>query len=278
MTKPKASKPSRMPKKPAEIAKPVPASPPAPVAETPKSPAAKAAPHLYGRLLGIMRARGADYPTQSAEDFAAYAFSGLKPEGTAEVLLCAQMVACWETWMAMLSGAKLADDYQAMTEKGALAVKLLSVFERQFATLTKARKPPQVVTVEHVHKHLHVNAPGPTGDATIIQGQPYEPTTPRSPRTCSSTRDAWRDAGSRMLYAKPLRCRTVVAAFTAEPLQAPQAVSATDPGSMVDTVRSRSSCAAPCGRCYVRPARRCQRGRKEQPQAGGLGLQVSLIV
>ena len=67
-----------------------------------------------------------------------------------------------------------------MRETGALAAKLLSVFERQFATLTRARKPPQVVTVEHVHKHLHVNAqiPGQTGEVTTIQGQPYESTAP----------------------------------------------------------------------------------------------------
>ena len=82
--------------------------------------------------------------------------------------------------MEMLTGAKMATDFQNMTEKGSLAVKLLSVFERQFATLTKARKPPQVVTVEHVHKHLHFEAPQPTGEATIIEGQAHEPTDPRA--------------------------------------------------------------------------------------------------
>ena len=73
----------------------------------PKSLAAKGAVHLYGRLLGIMRARGEDSPTQSAEDFATYAFTELAPRNAAEVLLCAQMTATWETGMAMLSGAKL---------------------------------------------------------------------------------------------------------------------------------------------------------------------------
>jgi hypothetical protein len=46
----------------------------------PKSLAAKGAVHLYGRLLGIMRARGEDSPTQSAEDFATYAFTDLHLE------------------------------------------------------------------------------------------------------------------------------------------------------------------------------------------------------
>ena len=54
-----------------------------------------------------MRARGEDSPTQSAEDFATYAFTELAPRNAAEVLLCAQMTATWETGMAMLSGAKL---------------------------------------------------------------------------------------------------------------------------------------------------------------------------
>src|SRR4029077_4514553 len=107
---------------------------------------------------------------RAQKDFAVYALTGLEPKNGAEVLLCSQMVATWEAGLAMLSAAKSSTDFQSLEAQGSLAVKLLSVFERQFATLTKARKPPQVVTVEHVHRHLHVNAPGPTGEATIIEG------------------------------------------------------------------------------------------------------------
>jgi hypothetical protein len=136
--------------------------------------------HLFGRILAVMRSRGTDYPTESEEGFGTLAFAAMKPQTTAEVLLCSQMVATWEVGMGMLTAAKLADDYRALSEKGNLAVKLLSIFERQFATLTKARRPPQTVVVEHVHKHLHVTgqAPGPTGEVKIIEGQPYESTTP----------------------------------------------------------------------------------------------------
>jgi len=79
--------------------------------------------------------------------------------------------------MALLTGAKLASDFQSMTEKGNLAAKLLSLYERQFSALERARRPPQTVTVVHEHRHVHVNAPGPTGEATIINGQPYESAT-----------------------------------------------------------------------------------------------------
>jgi hypothetical protein len=60
-----------------------------------------------------------------------------------------------------------------MQEAGNLAAKLLGLFERQFTALTKARKPPPVVTVEHVHRHLHVTTPGPTGEEIRIEGQPH---------------------------------------------------------------------------------------------------------
>jgi hypothetical protein len=83
------------------------------------------------------------------------------------------------------SRSKLADNVVMMQEAGNLAAKLLGLYERQFAALTKARKPPQVVIVEHVHKHLHVNGqpiPGATGVINQIEGQPYEtkPTEPRA--------------------------------------------------------------------------------------------------
>ena len=120
-----------------------------------------------------MRSRGSEEVTESQKDFATYAFTGLEPKNTAEVLLCSQMVATYEAGMALLAGSKGATDFQNMTEKGNLAVKLLSIYERQFATLERARRPAQTVTVVHEHRHVHVNAPGPTGEATIIQGQPY---------------------------------------------------------------------------------------------------------
>jgi hypothetical protein len=156
-----------------------PVSPPAPVPEKPKSPAAKVAPHLYGRLLGIMKSRGAEEATESKKDFGATALAQMAPRNTSEVMLCSQMVATWEVGMSMLTASKQSTDFQSLEAQGNLAVKLLSVFERQFSALTKARKPLQVVTVEHVHKHLHVNAPGPTGVITEIEGQAHA-TDPRT--------------------------------------------------------------------------------------------------
>jgi hypothetical protein len=163
----------------------------------PKTPAEKMAPHMYSRMLGIMRSRGAEDATEYQKDFAAYAFDGLNPENTAEVLLCSQMVATWETGMAMLSAAKSSTDFQNLTEQGTLAVKLMSLFERQFATLTKARRPPQVVTVVHEHKHIHVSTPGPTGDEIRIEGQAHATIDARTlalaPSTPLLSQDAPRD-------------------------------------------------------------------------------------
>jgi Protein of unknown function (DUF3102) len=122
---------------------------------------------------------------KSEQDFGFNAFAGLEPKNTAEVLLATQMVACHEVGMALITRSKLADNVVMMQEAGNLAAKLLGLYERQFVALTKARKPPQVVIVEHVHKHLHVNGqpiPGATGVINKIEGQPYEtkPTEPRA--------------------------------------------------------------------------------------------------
>jgi hypothetical protein len=174
------SKPPKKTSPPAKAEKPATeiASPPATASEKPKSLAARGAVHLYSRILGVMRSRDASEASEIQKDFAVYALTGLKPENAAEVLLCSQMVATWEAGLAMLSAAKSSTDFQSLEAQGALAVKLLSVFERQFATLTKARKPPQVVTVEHVHKHLHFEAPQPTGGEIRIEGQAYESAPP----------------------------------------------------------------------------------------------------
>jgi hypothetical protein len=218
MSKTKKAAPS---KKPAEK----PASPPAPVAEKPPMTGAQMAEelkrpipgpmhnHLFGRMLAVMRARGTDYPTESEKDFALFAFAGLKPENTAETLLCSQMVATWEAGMAMLTGSKMASDFQSMAEKGALAVKLLSIFERQFATLTKARKPPQTVIVQHEHRHIHVGgqAPGPTGDEIRIEGQVLEGTHPTALALA---------AAPALLGQDPPRDALPVAADKARPLPA----------------------------------------------------------
>ena len=136
--------------------------------------------HTAGRLMSVMKRNGAEAITESEQDFGFNAFAGLEPKNTAEVLLATQMVACHEVGMALITRSKLADNVVMMQEAGNLAAKLLGLYERQFAALTKARKPPQIVTVEHVHKHLHVNGqvPGSTGEVRIIGGQPYESATP----------------------------------------------------------------------------------------------------
>jgi len=85
--------------------------------------------------------------------------------------------------MALIIRAKQADNIVMMQEAGNLAAKLLGLYERQFATLLKARKPPQVVTVEHVHKHLHIDGqqtPGPMGEVIRIEGQPHGANDPRA--------------------------------------------------------------------------------------------------
>ena len=190
MTKPKditRDKPSSQrqnPKRKKVAGKP--ASPPAKTIKFPGSDAVQKAVtnpmlhHTAGRLMLVMKRNGAEAITESEQDFGFHAFAGLEPKNTAEVLLATQMVACHEVGMALIIRAKQADNVLMMQEAGNLAAKLLGLFERQFATLAKARRPPQVVTVEHVHKHLHVNGqvPGPTGEVTIIGGQPYESATP----------------------------------------------------------------------------------------------------
>jgi hypothetical protein len=141
--------------------------------------------HTIGRLMSVMKRNGAEAITESEQDFGFNAFAGLEPKNTAEVLLATQMVACHEVGMALITRAKLADNVVMMQEAGNLAAKLLGLYERQFTALMKARKPPQVVTVEHVHKHLHLNGPpipGATGVTNQFEGQPYETKRPE-PRT-----------------------------------------------------------------------------------------------
>jgi hypothetical protein len=138
--------------------------------------------HTTGRLMAIMRSRGAELPTESEQSFGINAFAGLKPRDTAEVLLCTQMVAVHEVAMAMLTGAKMATEIPSLQEQGNLAVKLLGMFERQFAALAKARRPQQVVEVQHTHRHVHIDGqpiPG-AGVMTQIEGQPYGPNDPRA--------------------------------------------------------------------------------------------------
>jgi hypothetical protein len=161
-------------KTPAEIA-----SPPA-KAEEPQKRAAHH--HVLDRMVRVMRARGADYPTDAEQDFGVKMLANLKPDGPAQVMLCAQMVATWEVGMAMLTASKQSTDFQSLEAQGNLAVKLLSIFERQFSALERARRPPQTVVVKHEHRHIHVGGqvPGETGEATIIEGQAYAPTDPRA--------------------------------------------------------------------------------------------------
>ena len=143
--------------------------------------------HLAGRLMSVMKRNGAESITDSEQSFGFYAFAGLEPKNTAEVLLATSMVATFEVGMTMITRAKLADNVVTMQEAGTLAAKLLSLFERQFATLTKARKPPQVVTVEHVHKHLHVTQPpGPVGEVIQIEDQAHATADQRTLATAPS--------------------------------------------------------------------------------------------
>lgn len=139
--------------------------------------------HTIGRLMTLMKSHGAEAATQSEQDFGVTAFAKMAPRDAAEALLIQQMIACHEVGLNMLTRAKHTPSSAEVVEAGGLAAKLLGLFERQFTALMKARKPPQVVTVEHVHRHLHVNGgeiPGATGASEIIQGQAHEPTDPRA--------------------------------------------------------------------------------------------------
>jgi hypothetical protein len=134
--------------------------------------------HTAGRLASVMRRPQAERPTQSELDFGFNALVGLKPENTAEVLLCTQMVAVHEVTMEMLTRAKMADHLAQMQEFGALAAKLLSMFERQYTTLMKVRRPQQTVRVEHISVNAGAQAvigDVNTGAGAIRQkeGQPH---------------------------------------------------------------------------------------------------------
>jgi hypothetical protein len=138
--------------------------------------------HILGRLAAVMRGSGADQPTDSEMSFGTAAFAGLAPTNTAEVLLCQQMVAVHECAMAALTGAKMATEIPTLQEKGLLATRLLGIFERQFQTLAKARKPQQIVEVQHTHRHVHIDGqsvPG-AGVMTEIEGQAYGTNDPRT--------------------------------------------------------------------------------------------------
>lgn len=137
--------------------------------------------HSIGRLLAIMRQKGA-LPSKDEEDFAYAAFVGLAPEDPAEIMLCQQLIAAHEMSMAMLTRCKQAEHMNQVQEYGNLGVKLMGLYERLFQTLVKARKPQQVVEVQHTHKHIHVNAqtvPGP-GDMKEIEGQAHGAIDPRA--------------------------------------------------------------------------------------------------
>ena len=90
----------------------------------------------------------------------------------------------------------------------AAGIALISIFERQFATLAKARRPPQVVTVVHEHKHVHVNTPGPTGEKIKIDGQPQATLDARTLAL----------AGPALLSQDPPRDNLPVASNNARPL------------------------------------------------------------
>jgi hypothetical protein len=138
--------------------------------------------HLVGRLCAVMRGSSADEATESQESFGLGAFAGFAPTTTAEVLLVSQMIATYEVGMNMLTRAKRANDIPNLQESGNLAVKLLGMYERQFQTLAKSRRPKQVVEVRHEHRHIHAHGqplPG-AGSVTQIEGQPHATSDPRA--------------------------------------------------------------------------------------------------
>jgi hypothetical protein len=72
----------------------------------------------------------------------------------------------------------MADGLAQMQESGTLAMKLLSMFERQYTTLMKVRRPQQTVRVEHISVNAGAQAvignvnPGGRG-LNQIEGHPH---------------------------------------------------------------------------------------------------------
>lgn len=142
--------------------------------------------HTADRLVTVMRRPQAETATKNELEFGINALVGLKPENTAEVLLCTQMVAVHEVTMEMLTRAKMADGLVQMQEFGALATKLLSMFERQYTTLMKVRRPQQTVRVEHIS--VNAGAQAVIGNVNTgarglgqNEGQPHATISPTAP-------------------------------------------------------------------------------------------------
>ena len=82
--------------------------------------------------------------------------------------------------------AKMADGLVQMQEFGALATKLLSMFERQYTTLMKVRRPQQTVRVEHIS--VNAGAQAVIGNVNTgarglgqNEGQPHATISPTAP-------------------------------------------------------------------------------------------------
>jgi hypothetical protein len=132
--------------------------------------------HSMSLLLNVMRRSGQELPSKDAQDFAYDAFIGFVPDGPGEIMLAQQMIASHDLAMSLLTRAKQAEFIPQLEQYGNLGVKLMNVYLAQFQALQKARKPQQVVQVQHTHRHVHLNGQAPPGDGVVthIEGQPHE--------------------------------------------------------------------------------------------------------
>jgi len=142
--------------------------------------------HTVGRLAAVMRQPGTTEPTNSELRFGIRAFTDIAPQNTQEALLATQMVAVHEVALHMLTLSKQSETIAQMEAAGNQAIKLLGVFQQQYAALHRQRRPEQQqVRVVHEHRHIHVNAngqeiPGGGGVVREIEEQPHGATNARA--------------------------------------------------------------------------------------------------
>jgi hypothetical protein len=106
----------------------------------------------FGRLVAIMRRKGATHATETESNAALAAVDGMQPADEIEAMLAVQMVATHETAMEMLTRAKQADLMPTLQECGSLAVKLFRTYTAQVEALVRLRRGgEQRVIVQHVN-------------------------------------------------------------------------------------------------------------------------------
>jgi hypothetical protein len=168
--------------------------------------------HSMSLLLTVVRRTGEGVPGKDAQDFAYDAFIGFVPEGPGEIMLAQQMIAAFELSMVMTARSKQAEYRPQMESYANIAVKMMGIYERLLQTLTKSRKPQQIVEVQHTHRHVHLNGQVTPGegwrhiskDKFMKQSNPQPSHLRLAPRCLAKTR---RGTACQSPQTKHGRCR-----------------------------------------------------------------------